>query len=109
MASANPILILVGGFLGAGKTTLLLQAAARLRDRGLRAAIITNDQGGELVDTRLVNASGYAAEEIAGGCFCCRFSDFISAAERLRSLHPTSSSRSRSGAAWTSRRPSCSP
>lgn len=88
MAHANPLLVLVGGFLGAGKTTLLLRAAARLRDRGLRAAIITNDQGRELVDTRLVNASGYAAEEIAGGCFCCRFSDFISAAERLRSFQP---------------------
>ncbi len=88
MASANPVLVLVGGFLGSGKTTLLLRAAARLRDRGLRAAIITNDQGGELVDTRLVNASGYVAEEIAGGCFCCHFSDFISAAERLRSFHP---------------------
>jgi G3E family GTPase len=88
VAAPNPTLILVGGFLGSGKTTLLLRAAARLADRGLRAAIITNDQGGELVDTRLVNASGYAAEEIAGGCFCCRFSDFMAATERLRSLHP---------------------
>ena len=88
MAFTNPILVLVGGFLGSGKTTLLLRAAARLRDRGLRTAIITNDQGGELVDTRLVNASGFAAEEIAGGCFCCHFSDFISAAERLRLFHP---------------------
>ena len=88
MPSANPHLVLVGGFLGSGKTTLLLRAAARLRDRGMRAAIITNDQGGELVDTRLVDASGYAGEEIAGGCFCCHFSDFISAAERLRAFNP---------------------
>ena len=86
MPSTNPVLVLVGGFLGSGKTTLLLKAAARLRDRGLRSAIITNDQGGELVDTRLVDASGHAGEEIAGGGFCV--SQFVSAAERLRSFDP---------------------
>ncbi len=78
-------LILVGGFLGAGKTTLLLAAGARLRAMGRRAGVILNDQGEELVDTRLAQAAGFAAEEITGGCFCCRFSDFITAVQRFQS------------------------
>jgi hypothetical protein len=79
----TPHLILVGGFLGAGKTTLLLAAGARLRAMGHTAGIILNDQGGELVDTRLAEATGFNAQEITGGCFCCRFSEFIAATERF--------------------------
>lgn len=77
-------LVCVGGFLGAGKTALLLAAAGRLRAAGRRVGVITNDQGGELVDTHVFRASGFETEEIAGGCFCCRFSDFVRAAGRLR-------------------------
>jgi len=76
----TPHLILVGGFLGAGKTTLLLAAGSRLRAAGKRVGIILNDQGGELVDTRLAEAAGFPAREITGGCFCCRFSEFVRAA-----------------------------
>jgi hypothetical protein len=79
---------LVGGFLGAGKTRLLLHAAEILRARGSRVALITNDQGGALVDTKLAAVSGVDTEEIVGGCFCCRFSDFVHAAERLREHKP---------------------
>ncbi|HWQ15215.1 MAG TPA: GTP-binding protein [Roseiflexaceae bacterium] len=77
-------LILVGGFLGAGKTTLLLQAARTLAGRGLRAAIVTNDQGHALVDTALAAAHALPVEEIGGGCFCCRFPDLVAAVARLR-------------------------
>jgi hypothetical protein len=87
-APKRPLLLLVGGFLGAGKTTLLLKTAALLKERGLRVALITNDQGGALVDTQAAAAEGVDAEEIAGGCFCCRLSDFVSAAERLLPLGP---------------------
>ncbi len=80
----QPILVMVGGFLGAGKTTLMLAAAARLRARGYRVAVLTNDQAGELVDSVFARAEGFAMEEITGGCFCCRFSDFFAAADRLR-------------------------
>jgi hypothetical protein len=76
----SPHLILVGGFLGAGKTTLLLAAGSRLRRARKRVGIILNDQGGELVDTRLAEQAGFPAREISGGCFCCRFSDFVRAA-----------------------------
>jgi hypothetical protein len=81
-------LVLVGGFLGAGKTSLLLAAATRLRTAGRRVGVITNDQGGELVDTRLVEAAGFDAEEVTGGCFCCRFTDFVQSAERLLAIGP---------------------
>lgn len=83
-----PVLALVGGFLGAGKTTLLIRAAALLRRDGLRVAIITNDQGGELVDTRLAAANGVNAAEVAGACFCCRYSEFVGAARRLLEFAP---------------------
>ena len=84
----RPTLVLVGGFLGAGKTTLLLRAARLLHQRGMRAAIITNDQGTALVDTRMTTASGFDAGEIAGACFCCRFGDFVAAARSLMAVRP---------------------
>lgn len=86
--SSAPVLVLVSGFLGSGKTTLLLTAASRLRDSGIRVGLLTNDQGGELVDTRILAAYGFDTEEIAGGCFCCRFSEFVRSAERLLARAP---------------------
>ena len=83
-----PILVLLGGFLGAGKTTLILTAARLLGIRGLKTAAILNDQGSELVDTQYVKASGVDADQVSGGCFCCRFSDLIDAAERLAAHSP---------------------
>jgi hypothetical protein len=83
-----PILVLLGGFLGAGKTTLIVTASRLLRARGLKAAAILNDQGSELVDTEFVQNSGVEADQVAGGCFCCRFSDLIDATDRLRDYAP---------------------
>lgn len=84
----GPLLVLVGGFLGAGKTRLLLRAAEILIGRGLKTAIITNDQAEGLVDTSISARKGQRVEEVAGGCFCCRFDAFASAAERLRGHNP---------------------
>jgi Ni2+-binding GTPase involved in maturation of urease and hydrogenase len=75
--------IMVGGFLGAGKTTAILNAAQRLRDRGLRVGLITNDQSYGLVDTAMLSAHGFAVQEITGGCFCCKFNSLVEASERL--------------------------
>ena len=75
--------VMVGGFLGAGKTTALLRAAERLGGRGLRVGVITNDQSGGLVDTALARARDLPVAEIAGGCFCCRFTSLVEAAEGL--------------------------
>jgi len=83
-----PHLVLVGGFLGAGKTTLILAAAGQLARQGLRSAVILNDQGDALVDTALAKAHGLEAGEVAGGCFCCRFSDLMDSAERLLAYSP---------------------
>ncbi len=76
-------LILVGGFLGAGKTTLITQAAQRLTRQGKRVGLVANDQAADLVDTEILKETGSRVEEVAGGCFCCRFPDMIAALERL--------------------------
>ena len=63
--------VLVGGFLGAGKTTTMLAAARLLEARGERVAVITNDQGTDLVDTRLAQLVGERecrVAEVTGGC-----------------------------------------
>lgn len=75
--------VMVGGFLGAGKTTLLLRAAERLKTRGLRVGLITNDQSAGLVDTTLAHARDLPVAEITGGCFCCRFTSLVDAAAGL--------------------------
>jgi len=82
----KPHLILIGGFLGAGKTSAMVAFAHWLADQGIRAGFVTNDQGSDLVDTRLLKYCGMATEEIAGGCFCCRFNELVDATERLRAV-----------------------
>ena len=84
----KPLIAVVGGFLGAGKTTLILTAARRLQQRGMRAAVILNDQGGDLVDTHYASAMGVDCDQVTGGCFCCRFPDLVNAASRLLDFHP---------------------
>jgi G3E family GTPase len=74
---------MIGGFLGAGKTTAVAALAQRLVAAGMRVGLITNDQGSELVDTAMLRSRGFATEEIAGGCFCCRFDSLVDAADRL--------------------------
>ena len=65
----RPWIVLVGGFLGAGKTSLVLAASKVLLAQGVRCAVILNDQGDELVDTRHVAQRGIASREVTGGCF----------------------------------------
>lgn len=83
MQGANARYVMIGGFLGAGKTTSILRFAEWLVGRGLRVGLVTNDQGAGLVDTALARAHGLAVEEITGGCFCCRFTSLVEAAEAL--------------------------
>lgn len=86
--SAQPWVVLVGGFLGAGKTTLLLAAARELERRGLRSAIILNDQGDALVDTGFAALHNIRHGEVTGGCFCCRFSRLVEVIGQLRAHAP---------------------
>lgn len=75
--------VMIGGFLGAGKTTALAQFGKFALDRGLRVGLISNDQSTGLVDTAMLRSQGFDVEEIAGGCFCCRFGSLVEAANRL--------------------------
>jgi Ni2+-binding GTPase involved in maturation of urease and hydrogenase len=74
---------MIGGFLGAGKTTAMLELARRLTVAGRRTGLISNDQSRGLVDTAVLRSTGFAVEEITGGCFCCRFDSLREAVERL--------------------------
>ena len=86
--SAKPWVVLVGGFLGSGKTTLILAAARELQQRGLRSAMVWNDQGEDLVDSQYAALSGMHSGEVTGGCFCCRLSELIDAIGDLRAHAP---------------------
>ena len=83
MAFNTPKYIMVGGFLGAGKTTTIAHFGNYLSQLGHKVGLITNDQANGLVDTAMLRSKGFATEEIAGGCFCCRFSSLTNAAENL--------------------------
>jgi molybdopterin-guanine dinucleotide biosynthesis protein len=86
--AARPWLVFVGGFLAAGKTSLIRAAARLLLADGRRVAAILNDQGADLVDTAFLEQSGLTAGQVAGGCFCCRFSDLMAAADALAEHRP---------------------
>lgn len=75
--------VMIGGFLGAGKSTAVGRLARRYHDGGRRVGLITNDQGRGLVDTEKLRHQGFSVEEIAGGCFCCRFDSLKNAARKL--------------------------
>lgn len=77
-------LVVTGGFLGAGKTTWLLQAAQRLAARGYRVGYMSNDQGEMLVDTDMATLARIPVVEIAGGCFCCRYPELLTALQTLQ-------------------------
>jgi G3E family GTPase len=75
--------LILGGFLGAGKTTAIARLARRYIDRGLKVAIVTNDQAYGLVDTQSLEAQGLNVGEVTGACFCCKFDDLVATAARL--------------------------
>src|SRR6266571_3112161 len=68
---------MIGGFLGAGKTTTMARLARHYTGRGQRIGLVTNDQAQDLVDTTSLRAQGFATEEVAGACFCCKFDDLV--------------------------------
>jgi G3E family GTPase len=81
--TADPLFIMLGGFMGAGKTTTLLRLAQHFQRQGRKVGIITNDQAEGLVDTALVEQLNLPVREIAGGCFCCRSESLLEALARL--------------------------
>lgn len=77
--------IALSGFLGAGKTTTLISAARMLEAQGRRVSVVTNDQGTDLVDTKMARSSLDSVAEVTGGCFCCRFDDLMTVVNELLS------------------------
>ena len=75
--------IMVGGFLGAGKTTTLGRLARYYMSRGQKVGLVTNDQAQDLVDTHTLREQGFAVEEVAGACFCCKFDDLLDKVGKL--------------------------
>lgn len=80
-------LIVLSGFLGAGKTTLMLAAAELLRASGKSVACITNDQGSNLVDSKMVFKKEIPLQQIEGGCFCCRFDQLVDSINEIIAGH----------------------
>ena len=78
-------LYLVGGFLGSGKTTAIVTASKILLQKKISVAIITNDQGSQLVDTAFINSFDIPLGEVGNGCFCCNYEQFHSAIRDLNS------------------------
>ncbi len=75
-------LYLLGGFLGSGKTTAIHHACSLLKDR-MRVAVITNDQGAQLVDSGFIESLQVPLREVVNGCFCCNYTELDAG---LRSL-----------------------
>src|SRR5215831_18513069 len=82
-------LCLVGGFLGSGKTTAIATAAKMFAKNNISLAVITNDQGSQLVDAAVINSLNIPGAEVKNGCFCCNYDQFYATIESLaKSVHP---------------------
>jgi G3E family GTPase len=66
-------LFLISGFLGSGKTTAIKEACTLLLKNNTKVAVVTNDQGADLVDILYLRSFGIPAEEVPNSCFCCNF------------------------------------
>src|SRR5437588_3068699 len=75
--------IMIGGFLGAGKTTTIGRLARYYLAQGRKVGLVTNDQAQDLVDTHSLREQGFAVEEVAGACFCCKFDDLLDKVGKL--------------------------
>ena len=81
------MLCLLGGFLGSGKTTAIVTAAKIFVRDNISLAVITNDQGSQLVDAAFIDSLNIPGTDVRNGCFCCNYDQFYSAIENLhRSL-----------------------
>ena len=75
---------LLGGFLGSGKTTAIQQAVMILQQQAIKAGVIVNDQGSQLVDGAFFNSLQYPMREVVNGCFCCRYHDLEAGIQSLK-------------------------
>jgi len=66
---------LLSGFLGSGKTTAITQACQLLAKNNVPTAVISNDQGDQLVDGAYMQSLGIPGRQVTNGCFCCNYND----------------------------------
>jgi len=66
----------ISGFLGSGKTTAIAAASKYLLGQGKKVGVVTNDQGKFLIDTKFLRLENIPTVEVAGGCFCCNYTEF---------------------------------
>jgi len=71
---------IISGFLGAGKTTFVNKLLRRYIDSGLKPVCIVNEFGQTGLDAQIIEASGFSAIELEGGCICCTLKDDIATA-----------------------------
>lgn len=72
------------GFLGSGKTTAMMALTRYLLGHFGKAAMISNDLGGEgLADNRFANLSGCNASELTGTCICYQTENLVTRLHRL--------------------------
>lgn len=76
-------LFLIGGFLGSGKSTSIGKTCINLMKKKIKAAVITNDQGSNLVDTKYFESLGIVNREVLNGCFCCNYNELIKSLNSL--------------------------
>lgn len=76
-------IVLIGGFLGSGKSTAVRQACSYLFGIGKPAAVVTNDQGVQLVDSAYMEAERIPVCEVTNGCFCCNYPDLDAGIDEL--------------------------
>jgi G3E family GTPase len=66
-------LYLVTGFLGSGKSTAIQKACVLSAEENIQVAVITNDQGEQLVDSKFFQGSSIPCREVLQSCFCCNY------------------------------------
>jgi G3E family GTPase len=80
------IIHLLSGFLGSGKTTTIRHACRELIAQGKNLGVITNDQGTNIVDSRLFAYMQVPQKQVGNGCFCCNYDELDN---KLRELTDT--------------------
>jgi len=82
---------IISGFLGAGKTTFVNKLLKYYMDSGLKPVCIVNEFGQTGLDAQIIEADGFSAIELEGGCVCCTLKDDISGAliEVIDTFSPT--------------------
>ena len=77
---------LIGGFLGSGKSTAIQKACVQYSKDNIKVAVITNDQGENLVDSKFFENSFIPFREVLRGCFCCNYHQLTSSISSLLEL-----------------------